>query len=70
LKREQQQNSTAGIVSSDVALVTTRTGEIEVGISAGVSAAGPGGMEPTFNPFDILAGTTGGLPSRRFSPVK
>ena len=35
------------------------------------SAYGHGGptVEPRFNPYDQLAGTTGKLPSRKFSPI-
>jgi hypothetical protein len=67
LKREQQQTITAGIGSSGVALLNTGTGEIEVGFCPGTGGAV--GMEPTFNAFDFLAGTTGGLPTRKFSPI-
>ena len=67
LKKEQQQVSTSGIGSSGVALLQTNdgSGEVEVGLSAG----GSGGVGPSFNAFDFLAGTTGGLPTRKFSPI-
>jgi hypothetical protein len=70
LKREQQQSAAGGIGSSGVALATTGSGEVEVGFSGGMIApSGSTGMEPSFNPFDFLAGTTGGLPTRKFSPI-
>lgn len=71
LKREQEQLQTApsGIGASGVALLqsTNGSGEIEVGLSA--AGTGGVGIEPSFNPFDYLAGTTGGLPTRKFSPI-
>ncbi len=67
LRREQQQASTVGIGSSGVALQPTGSGEVEAGISL-TGASGPVD-EPSFNPYDFLAGTTGGLPSRKFSPI-
>ena len=48
----------SGIGSSGVSIQTTSSGEIEVGIA-----------EPTFNAYDFLAGTSGGLPTRKFSPI-
>ena len=64
LRREQHQVSASGIGSSGVALLQTGDGlgGVEVGLAAG-------GIEPSFNPFDFLAGTTGGLPTRTFSPI-
>lgn len=67
LRREQLQASTVGIGSSGVALQTTASGEVEAGVSL-TGASGPV-LEPSFNPYDFLAGTSGGLPSRKFSPI-
>ena len=72
LSKEQVQVTTTGIGSSGVALLQTGdgSGEIEVGIGGGGSYGGStddGG--PKFNAFDFLAGTTGGLPPRKFSPI-
>ena len=64
LKREKEQATYTGIGPSGVA------GGIEVGLSTGGGGGGfAGGIEPTFNPYDFLAGTTGGLPTRKFSPI-
>lgn len=83
LRRETQEKSgaIAGIGSSGVALQTSAAGEVEVGLGGGGGGGGGGGAmmmmnnggmmgsEPTFNPYDFLAGTTGGLPTRKFSPI-
>lgn len=66
LQRERGQAVT-GIGSSGVAFQPTDSGEIEVGISLTGSATPM--VEPAFNPYDFLAGTTGGLPTRKFSPI-
>lgn len=60
--RQEREASAAGIGSSGVSFNPTSSGEVEVGISANMT-------EPTFNPYDFLAGTTGGLPTRKFSPI-
>ena len=59
LRKEQQEVATSGIGSSGVALMGAASGD----------GGDVGGIEPTFNPFDFLAGTTGGLPTRKFSPI-
>jgi hypothetical protein len=75
IRREKEaQASMSGIGSSGYALQTTGSGEVEIGLAGGMMA-GLGGMlnngmpEPTFNPYDFLAGTSGGLPTRKFSPI-
>jgi hypothetical protein len=60
LARQTQEKETAGIGSSGVALQTTDSGEVEIAMP---------GQESGFNAYDFLAGTTGGLPSRKFSPI-
>lgn len=64
LKKEREAAAT-GIGSSGVTLSESASGEVEVGYS---QAAGTG-VEPTFNPYDFLAGTSGKLPPRKFSPI-
>lgn len=66
LAREKER-MTSGIGSSGVALATTNGGEVEVGL--GLSGSTSTFAEPTFNPYDFLAGTKGKLPSRKFSPI-
>lgn len=70
LKKEKEQVNQTGIGSSGVALLQTAdgSGEIEVGLSTGADGLASG-IEPAFNPYDYLAGTTGGLPTRKFSPI-
>jgi len=62
--RREQEAAVSGIGSSGVSLNPTSSGEIEVGLG-GMS----GLTEPVFNPYDFLAGTSGTLPSRKFSPI-
>ena len=70
LRKEQQQATTTGIGSSGVAILQTGdvSGEIEVGLAA-TGGGMTGGIEPSFNPYDYLSGTTGGLPTRKYSPI-
>jgi hypothetical protein len=71
MRKEQVQVTIAGIGSSGVALLQTNdgSGEIEVGIGGGGAGGSADGIGPSFNAFDFLAGTTGGLPTRKFSPI-
>lgn len=54
-------NPTHGIVEGNKPM--SPSGEIEVGLPAGQQR-----VQATFNAYDFLAGTTGGLPTRKFSP--
>ena len=58
LRKEQMEVQTSGIGSSGVALVSPAAADGDAGE-----------IEPNFNPFHFLAGTTGGLPTRKFSPI-
>ena len=60
LRKEKEEITTSGIGSSGVALM--QAGEGSGVVDADIN-------EPTFNAFDYLAGTTGGLPTRKFSPI-
>lgn len=62
--RKEQEATVSGIGASGVSLKQTISGDIEVGMGALA-----GGLEPTFNPYDFLAGTSGSLPTRKFSPI-
>ena len=62
--KKSESQAASGIGSSGVSLQQTSSGEIEIGIGSG-----PEGIEPSFNAYDFLAGTTGGLPTRKFSPI-
>lgn len=67
LAKEKEQ-LVSGIGSSGVSFDTTGSGEVEIGYG-GMGRSGGPMVEPRFNPYDFLAGTTGKLPSRKFSPV-
>lgn len=62
--RKEREAAVSGIGNSGVSLQQTSSGEIEVGLGMMTGAT-----EPSFNPYDFLAGTTGTLPSRKFSPI-
>jgi predicted DNA-binding protein (UPF0251 family) len=62
--RNAQNQAATGIGSSGFALQVSGSGEFDLALPVQ-----PGGIEPTFNPYDFLAGTTGGLPTRKFSPI-
>ena len=62
--RKEQEAAVSGIGTSGVSFKQTSSGEIEVGLGALAGLS-----EPSFNPYDFLAGTSGTLPSRKFSPI-
>lgn len=66
-KQKASMSSEPGLGPSGFAMVDLDTGEVEVGLSPSSDSYQNG--EPLFNPYDFLAGTEGGFPKRKFSPI-
>ena len=65
---QMQEQAAEGLGASGFALQQSDSGEVEVGLAA-ADGSGDGGIEPSFNAYDFLSGSSGSLPSRKFSPI-